>query len=368
VHTTSIAIEHVTPLTRVSRAVPPVAERGLCVARLHRTLAVSLVTASITLAGLAAFVEAERRAIAPLPAVREVRLQDLYFDRRPVPLTVTAAATKVPHVATRDEVRSDPFLWRRMRVDDWDAVPASIRAEAFEAMLQRYADVLTAPSAWDRMSAADWDEIPQPIRVMAFRHMAEYWSGYYQVGSAYGIPRRTMADTLSALLMSESWFEHRAVNENRWGNRDLGLAQASDATRERMVVLFHAGVVDVLFADDDYFDPWKATRFVAVWMDLLLDEVYGDLDLAVGAYHRGSARAGDRRGREYLAMVKQRLRRFVRNEGGPAAWSDLWHRDLAAVSQVRPWLSVPGLHIVVRPDDHAGLETGPAATVSSGGV
>ena len=182
-----------------------------------------------------------------------------------------------------------------------------------------------------------------------------------------------MADTLGALVMSESWFEHRAITVNQRGNRDLGVAQACDATRRRMTALYHAGAVDVLLEDDDYFDPWKGTRFLAVWMGLLLDEVNGDLDAAVAAYHRGAARAHDRRGREYLDMVKRRLHRFLRNQDAPEAWGDLWRRDAASAARMRPWLrGAEETRHVTGADQPAGPgrrspSAGPAARLSIGG-
>jgi len=272
--------------------------------------------------------EVERRfAVGPLPDRPPVDLTTTYLDLERVALVVTAGWTKVAHVATREQVRSDPTLWRRMHIEDWDTVPAPLRGEAFDAMLAQYAGVLASPATWDRMRAVDWDDVPQPIRVVAFRHMVDYWSGYYQVGVPYAIPRRIMADTLCAVLMSESWFEHRAVTMNAAGNRDLGLAQASDATRQRMAVLYRMGLVDVRFEDDDYFDPWHATRFLALWMGLVLDEVRGDLDAAIAAYHRGSARAHDERGQVYLAAVQRRFRHLRPDPARPPlAWDDLWAR------------------------------------------
>jgi hypothetical protein len=128
---------------------------------------------------------------------------------------------------------------------------------------------------------------------------------------------------------------------NRWGNRDLGVAQAADCTRTRMIALYDAGVVDVRFEDEDYFDPWKGTRFVALWVGLLLDEVHGDLEMAVRAYHRGSARALRGEGTEYLEAMKRRLHRFVRNEDRRGAWDYVWNRDRVLTAQSRPWLSAP---------------------------
>jgi hypothetical protein len=306
---------------------------------LDRAFGALMAAAGIAIVAEVALGEFERRyALDPPPPVAEVHVREVVLDERPVALTVTAGRTKVPFTTTYDAVRSDLTVWRQMHFDDWDTVPAPLRAEGLDAMLARFDDVLASPAVWDRMGPLEWDLVPQPVRAMAFRHMAEYWSGYYGVGAEYGIPRRTMADVLAALVMSESWFDHRAVNVNRWGNRDLGVAQAADATRQRLAVLHEQGAVDLQLSDEDYFDPWKGTRFVAVWMGLLLEEVGGDLDTAIAAYHRGVSAAHDSRGQDDRHAVKRRLRRFIRNEDAPPAWDDLWRRDAILVAQQRPWM------------------------------
>jgi hypothetical protein len=296
-------------------------------------LAALLAAGTASLLGLAR----ERLASDP-PPVSRVDVYHLFVDDTPVPLTVSAAWEKVPWQATRDAVRSDETVWQRLRLEDWSSVPDPLRSEAFDRMIDRYRDLLASPRTWDRMTAEDWDAVPHPIRVLAYRHMAEYWCGYYQVGAAHALPRGLVADTLAAIVMAESWFEHRAVNTNPWGNRDLGVAQASDSARATMVSMFEGGEIDFRLADEQYFNPWYGTRFVAVWMQQLLDDLDGDLEAAIRGYHRGARRAARGDGEDYLRIVLAR-RRVLRGGAGDDAWAFLRERDRRWIRQAWPWLA-----------------------------
>jgi hypothetical protein len=206
-------------------------------------------------------------------------------------------------------------------------------------MLARYRAELFDPLLWDRMTAGDWDQVPQPMRTVAFRQMIAYWSGYYHLAQATDAPAIMVSETLAAIVMSESWFEHRASAVNRDGTQDIGLGGASEFARERLLQLHRLQVVDASFTESDLFNPWLATRFVALWMALMLDEAGGDLDKAVRAYNRGMPAAERGAGMQYLDTVRSRRYTFIQNRNAPVAWSYVWKQARRMEHAEWPWMA-----------------------------
>jgi hypothetical protein len=271
----------------------------------------------------------ERQLETPLPEVRPISILNIFADYTPIQVPITAAWQKVHITVPTYALSSDVTLWRKMKFDDWDKVSEPLRQKSLTAMWNRFSGVVHSPPVWDRMSAPDWDDVPQPIRAMAYIEMIKYWSGYYQVGLRYGLPRGTVTNTMAAIVMAESWFEHRGSHTNPDGGRDIGLGGSSEYCRTTLKRLGRSGIIDFDLSDDEYFDPWHATRVVAVWFELMLQEAGGDLDLAVRTYHRGWPLASRGEGEVYLANVKRLRRRYIRNENGSPAWRFMFARAFA---------------------------------------
>jgi hypothetical protein len=247
----------------------------------------------------------------------------MLFDVTPIEVTFTSEWQKTTRVVPAYELLRDHTLWQRMHFDDWDRVPATVREQALTRMIARYRRVFDGPRVWRRMTVHDWDAVPQAVRTMAYLRMVWYWAEYEQVGVEFGMPPAEAAETIGAIVMSESWFEHRAVNENQWGNRDLGLAQCSDHCRRVLAELAAAGEIGFVLGEEDYFNPWVGTRVATVWYKRELGRAEGDADLAIRAYHRGMKAASEGEGEEYAQGVRRRRSRYILNQSASPSWQFL---------------------------------------------
>lgn len=301
--------------------------------RILRAVAVSVFALSAVLLGADRWLRASTiRSVPQAPATTPT---PLFAPEQVLVVRVTSSDQHAPWTTTDAELRSSVEMWKRMHLEDWNLISEPLRTSGLNNMLVHFRNILNSPAAWDTMTTFDWDEVPQPVRTVAYRRMVAYWSGFYDVGAAYDLDQRVVTETLAAIVMSESWFDHRAVAPNRDGTVDVGLGQASQYARERLRELQASGRVDAGLADEDYFNPWKATRFVALWMQLMIDEMGGDLELAVRAYNRGGADAGDRLGADYLAAVQRRLARYIRNRGAPPSWDFVWRRSRQLMAPIK---------------------------------
>ncbi len=265
----------------------------------------------------------------------------------PVDLTLVETAEmddwkSKPVVVTAEEVRTDVHLWRRMFFYNWDLIGRPLREEGLEAMFRRFRRVLRGAEVWETMSADDWDLVPQAMRGMAVLGMIDCWVAHYRTGERYGLTLGAVSGRLQAIAMLESWFQHRAINENEDGSRDLGIAQTSDYARSRIRVLHVRGRSDFGLAEGDYSDPWKATRALVYWFSLILDEVQGDLDRATGGYHVGSRRSRGRRARAYRYEVLRLEGAYVHGPSTSPSWDWLRARSTSACPLPAPDEGVSG--------------------------
>jgi hypothetical protein len=86
----------------------------------------------------------------------------LFVEATPVSLTVYAGGEYASWRSTVHAIRNLRALWRRMHLENWNSVPPGLRAEGLDALLEANRSVMTNPRLWDRMTVRDWDLRPSP--------------------------------------------------------------------------------------------------------------------------------------------------------------------------------------------------------------
>jgi hypothetical protein len=304
----------------------------------QRVVASFLLVAAASAAAVVLYVIRISQEPILLPVVPSIRPAALLFDLTPVRVRTTVEWQKVFVTVPLWDFLHDHTVWRRMQFEDWDVLPADTRKSGLQRLLDRYGSLATDHKAWRAMTADDWDDVPQPARVIAIAGMIEYWVRHYNVGEEAGLAREFAARTVKAVAMSESWFEHRAVYRNVDGSLDIGIGGASDFARRTIRRWYAAGLCDFTMSDDDYYNPWLASRWIAFWFEEMLQEAGGDVDLAIRAYNKGIGAALDGDGVEYLTAVRRRRRRYFVGPSNSPTWVTLSayrRHSLAAVSAVR---------------------------------
>ncbi len=329
---------HHQPLTEPPTAIPAAPRRRIPVWIWLLVVAASVAAAATGVLRVTRMIEEINRPV-PLPRVPPVDVFSHFFDMRPLRVTTTAGWQKITITVPRHDFLSDPTMWRRMHFEDWDRLPSDVRKVALQRMLYPYWYLIPWPRHWACMTANDWDSVPQPVRAMASLGMIEYWVDFYGVGQSFDLPRREVLRTVQAIAMSESWFDHRAEFRYSNGELDIGMAGASPFARRTIRRWYARSLTDFTFSDEDYYNPWHASRFLAFWFQVMLEEADGDLDLAVRAYNTGIGRAMTQDGDDYLKAVMRRRARYL--EGRPsrsASWRFLLqerHQLLVAAALAR---------------------------------
>lgn len=287
----------------------------------------ALIVATAVVAGAAAHATLALTEAIAEPPVPVLCLIEHFIDQSPVSIAIGAGWERIRLQVPAWRVRGDRTLWLQMRLEHWNNLPRPLRESGLLEMFRSYPQALAGPDAWISMGPLDWDEIPQPVRAMAVLRMVDERVAQAAPTGAHGLAVSIIAETVGAIIMVESWFEHRAVNVNSDGKRDLGLAQASAYCRRRLVAVGLAGSRPAnTLTDDEYFDPWKAAGVATWWFLMMLNEADGDRELAVRAYHRGIGAARTGVGQDYLEQVEAKRLRFIRNSGAPAGWRFAFER------------------------------------------
>ena len=231
----------------------------------------------------------------------------------------TASWIKVAIITTRQAVKADHTLWRRMHFEDWDKLPRELMEAGLANLLKRYGQSLTIH--WHGRGCnlpLGSDPATRPGDGVLEHHQV---TGTNATRSDSGT---ALTDVSSPTPFRPSrWLSLgssiRAINVNVDGSRDIG---------RRALRLRPARHSEVACPWPDRFcahggrvpRPLQSSTDAEVRFQIMLDEADRDLDLAIRAYNQRYRRALRGEGQEYLESVKRRRRRFIRNDGTSRAW------------------------------------------------
>lgn len=208
---------------------------------------------------------------------------------------------------------SDIFpLDPEMPIKAWSVIPPGMIEEEMSKLYDRYSELINNRDAWKCMNIDAWSRVHAPARIAAFSEMVDFWVDYYGAGKKSGISKKEMSNTLNAIMIGESYFDHTATNRG-----DYGVSQISTATRATMKKWFKNGRkngIDFNFGDRDYMNPYNSIR-AGVWLfsEILENEAGGDLKLAIGAYNAGirDAKKKTKRAMRYQKGIERIIDRYL---------------------------------------------------------
>ena len=237
-------IESLPAGTSPDRLLPARVVVGAPIRSLRRWVIACLVGLALVIGGAASgYSWLQHQVRASMPNAPAIDVYAALVDATPITVTITVATERVERDTTVDDVERNLTLWRSMHLADWNTVPEPLRYHALDNMFARHRHILMNPHQWDANARARLGSCAP----------ADAHSGVSADGCLLGrvttmlaagiVSPRLVADTLAAIVMSESWFDHRGVFVNRNGSRDIGLAGASDFARERVRQLHKLGLV-----------------------------------------------------------------------------------------------------------------------------
>lgn len=216
---------------------------------------------------------------------------------------------------TLSELLNDAKYWRIIGPSGWDALPKEVREESLKRQFEKY-DYALDSIVWNEMTPNDWDKVPKVVRMVAFLKIAKKIAEEYELEKYSKQPGSTEA--FQSILIQESYLNHRSIKrenktvkpkKNNYKNTDLGIAQNSDWSRNRLRKTPEFKDIK----DEEFFEPLKSISAGAYEFRDRMKEAKGNLELTIKSYNAGigAARMNTKRAQEYNSWVQTRLQRLT---------------------------------------------------------